>query len=138
MKRFAVLVAIAILTIFSGRAQGQKARHELRATAAAHSVTLTLTASPTPCVSACVMTYEIYRGTAAGAEDMAAPINPAPLTAANLSFTDTNVSLGNTYYYVAQAVETSGTLVLTSASSAEVSATFPQAPAPPGLAAKPN
>lgn len=135
MKRFAVVLAVLTILCVSGRAQDQG----FRATAAAHSVSLTWVASlsAATCVSPCTLTYNLYRGTAAGAENMAAPINSAPV--AGTSFSDTNVVLGQTYFYVVQAVETSGTLVLTSANSNEASVTFPQAPAAPtGLAGSPN
>ncbi len=105
-----------------------------------HSVALTWTASTSAaaCVSPCTFGYNVYRGTTAGAEDMAAPINGAtPVT--GTTFSDTNVALGTTYYYVIQAVEVTGSLTLTSADSNEASATFPPAPAPPpSLAAVPH
>lgn len=128
MKRTtAFLLAATLCGILSGRAQAQV------------RPILTLTASPSAsdgsCVSPCVLTYNIYRGTAAGAENLATPINLTPLPATTTSFTDTT-AISGTYFYVARAVETSGTSVLTSANSNEVSFTFPKAPAPPGLAVK--
>lgn len=76
------------------------------------------------------MTYNVFRGTTAGAEG-AQPINAAPI--ASLTFTDSTVAMGNTYFYVVQGVETCGTFVLTSAKSNEVSATFPTNPSAPTL-----
>lgn len=119
MKRLAALVLFLGLAALPARAQ--------------HSVTLSWTETTTcGTASSCTITYNVYRGTAPGAEDMTKPINSSPITA--LTYKDTNVTLGSgavTYYYVFQAVETLGSLVLTSASSTEVSATFPALPGAP-------
>jgi hypothetical protein len=76
--------------------------------------------------------YNVYRGVAAGAES-ATSINATPIdvgTTGTLSFTDTNVVAGQTYYYTVRA--TLGGVV--SAASSEVSATVPLA-VPTGLTA---
>ena len=134
MKKLMILLATTLL--FSvARAQ----KHQFRATATAHSASLSWTASTSAagCVSPCTFGYNVYRGTSAGGENMVTPINSAPVS--GTTFSDTNVALGNTYFYVIQAVETSGALTLTSVNSNEASAVFPAAPTPPsGLAATPN
>lgn len=122
----ASLLMIAGLLLGAARLH---AKPQFRATATSHSVALTWTESSS-CTSPCIITYNLFRGTTAGGEGTT-PINSSPIT--GLTYTDTNVSLGTTYYYVLEAVETSGTLVLTSPNSNEVSATFPNAPAAPVL-----
>ncbi len=62
--------------------------------------------------------YNVYRGTASGAE-AASPINSSAIS--GTTFTDTNVVSGQTYYYVIRAVDSSGS----SGNSNEVSATIP-------------
>ena len=83
------------------------------------------------CTSPCTITYNVYRGATAGGESTTPAPNATPLT--TLTYTDSTVALGNTYYYVVQAVETTGGLVLNSANSNEVSCTLPQAPVAPLL-----
>lgn len=145
MKRYAVVLAV-LFTVLSGNVQAQRIhrarRQQVRLTATLHGLNVTVTPSLSAtngdCVSPCVITYEIYRGTAAGAEDMTTPLNPTPLTSANLVFKDTTGIPKKQYFYVVQAVATSGTSVLgTSASSSEVSATFPPIILAPGLAIEP-
>jgi large repetitive protein len=63
--------------------------------------------------------YNVYRGTAAGKESATA-LNSAALTSP--AFVDSTVSPGTTYYYVAKAVSSIGTL---SANSNEASAVVP-------------
>jgi len=89
---------------------------------AAHCTILNWTET-TPCTSPCTMTFNVLRGTSSGGES-ATPINSSALTA--LTYTDpiTLTSAQQTFYYEVEAVETSGTIVQT-ATSAEVSATFP-------------
>lgn len=70
------------------------------------------------------MAYNVLRGTSPGGES-ATPINSAPLTV--LTYTDTGVSLGTTYYYKVQGVETCGAFTLP-VNSSEVSAVFPSVP----------
>jgi hypothetical protein len=125
-KRFAVLLLLVSIALAM----------PLGAQPAAHSVTLSWTASSSAagCVAPCTFGYNVYRGTAAGAENMAAPINSTPIAA--LTFKDTTISLGAspvTFFYVVQAVETVGTVTLVSGNSNEVSATFPGLPAAPVL-----
>ncbi len=67
----------------------------------AHAATLNWTASTTPNV-----TYNVYRATTA-AGPFTTPLNSSPITAT--TFTDTAVSAGQTYYYVARAVAANGT-----------------------------
>lgn len=112
-------------------------RGQMNATATAHSVNLTWSASTTVCTSPCTaITYSVFRGTTAGGENYSAPIASGLSV---LSFSDTNVSLGATYYYTVEAVEAWTGAPLASAPSNEASATFPQAPTPPsGLAGTPN
>jgi len=78
-----------------------------------HSVVLTWSASPTGGV-----TYNVFRGTSPGSEGTT-PINTAPITA--LTFTDTNVTPGTTYYYTVEAVDAGGS----SDPSNEASAAIP-------------
>jgi hypothetical protein len=78
-----------------------------------HSVMLTWSASPTGGV-----TYNVFRGTSSGGEGTT-PINPSAIT--SLTFTDTNVTPGTTYYYTVEAVDSAGS----SAPSNEASATIP-------------
>lgn len=102
----------------TGRAQTNK-----------HSVTLNWNASSTPGVS-----YNIYRGTAAGGPY--SKLDSAPISGGILTYTDTTGTGGIKYFYVATAIDASGS---ESAFSNEVSATFLGAPsAPTGLAAVSN
>lgn len=78
-----------------------------------HSVQLSWGASSTSGV-----TYNVYRGTASGAEG-ATPINPGSVS--GLNFTDTSVTSGVTYFYVVKAVNSGGT----STASNEVQAAIP-------------
>ncbi len=64
-----------------------------------HSVTLNWTAS----VSSNVVGYNIYRGTTNGGPYVKLTSSPTALT----SYTDNNVVSGQTYYYVATAVDSS-------------------------------
>jgi fibronectin type 3 domain-containing protein len=75
--------------------------------------------------------YNIYRGTSAGAENYAAPLNGGtPITAT--AYSDTTVNSGTTYYYTVEAINAGGG----SAASNEGSAlTCPAAPT--GLLATP-
>jgi len=83
-----------------------------------HSVTLNWTASPTPSV-----TYNVYRATAAAGPF--SQINPSPVNA--VSFLDSAVTAGTTYYYYVRAFD--GTTE--SSNSNQVNAVVPSAPAPP-------
>jgi hypothetical protein len=78
-----------------------------------HWVSLQWSASPTAGV-----TYNVYRGTSSGGESTT-PLNTSPVTAA--SCTDTNVTSGQTYYYIVEAVDSAGDSV----PSNEVEAVIP-------------
>jgi Abnormal spindle-like microcephaly-assoc'd, ASPM-SPD-2-Hydin/Protein of unknown function (DUF1573) len=78
-----------------------------------HSVQLSWGASSTGGV-----TYNVYRGTASGAEGTT-PINPNSIS--GTSFTDGNVASGTIYFYVVKAVNSGGT----STASNEVQAPIP-------------
>ncbi len=113
---------------------------EMLPPSAGHAVVLTWVASTSAasCVApACTFGYNVFRGTAAGAES-ATPLNSAPLTA--LTYTDP-ITLGSslqTYFYFVEAVETASGITSPSVPSNEVSATFPGVPAAPVLSATPN
>jgi hypothetical protein len=66
-----------------------------------HSVALTWNASPTSGING----YNVFRGTASGAEGTT-PLNPSPLP--GLTYTDTNLTSGQTYFYVVTAVDSGG------------------------------
>jgi len=86
---------------------------------AQHTVALSWSASPTPNV-----TYNMYRGTVSGGPY--SKINTSTIAA--LTFTDTLVSNGTTYFYVVRAVDSSN---VESVNSNESSAVIPQGPQPP-------
>lgn len=89
-----------------------------------HCVDLAWTASPTVGV-----TYNVYRGTVAGACKVAPKVSSG---SANLSFSDNTVVNGTTYFYAVSASGTGGE----SACAAEVQAQIPVPPQPPtGLSA---
>jgi fibronectin type 3 domain-containing protein len=89
-----------------------------------HSVALAFTASPTSGV-----TYNIYRGTAAGV--CSGTPTPYATGVAQTSFTDFNVANGSTYFYAVSAVGTGGE----SACTSEVQAQVPNPPQPPSAPA---
>ena len=64
------------------------------------SVLLQWAASPTTGV-----TYNVYRGTSSGRES-ATPLNTSPVS--TTSYTDTNVTSGQTYFYIVEAVDSGG------------------------------
>jgi hypothetical protein len=78
-----------------------------------HSVELSWTASPTSGVA-----YDIFRANTSGGFGTT-PLNPSPI--AGTTYTDTTVASGQTYFYVATAVDSQGS----SADSNEVSVTIP-------------
>jgi hypothetical protein len=78
-----------------------------------HSVALTWSASPTGGV-----TYNVFRGTSSGGEGTT-PINPSAIT--SLTYADTNVTPGSSYYYTVEAVDSGGS----SAPSNEAPASVP-------------
>src|SRR5271155_2245861 len=69
-----------------------------------HGTALTWTASSSAatCVAPCTLTYNVYRGTAAGAESIT-PENSSPITA--LTFFDPVLLTGSsqTFYYIVEA-----------------------------------
>lgn len=77
-----------------------------------HSVVLTWTASTSPGV-----TYNLYRGTATGGESTL-PLNATPISA--LTYTDSTVQLGQSYYYAVKAVGSGGSLSVASNESKAV------------------
>jgi hypothetical protein len=81
---------------------------------ASHSVLLNWNASATAGVSA----YNVFRATTSGAYGTT-PLNPSPVSA--LTYTDTNVVAGQSYFYVVQAVDAG----LSSIDSNEVPVTIP-------------
>ena len=92
----------------------------LAATGGNHVVTLSWQAS----VGTVPITYNVFRGPAAGAEGG----TPIATGVTGTSFSDTGVTNGTTYFYVVNAVNSLGT----SGGSNEVSAT-PAAPTPPSV-----
>jgi hypothetical protein len=115
-----------------GTAQGMA----VKATATTHSVVLAWTASSDGAANP-TLAYNVYRGTAPGGESSTA-LNPSPVaagcsSASTCTYTDTAVTVGNTYYYTVKATLNGGL----SAASNEASATIPIA-APTGLAATGN
>jgi hypothetical protein len=91
--------------------------------ATAYSVAVSWTASTSPNISG----YNVYRATASGGESGTTPINGTSLVA-GLTYTDSNVTPGTTYYYAVTAVNSTG---VQSALSAEASAAIPALPLPP-------
>ena len=131
MKKLILITAVLMLL---GAAPAKNHGTKLRAAAAgatSYSAALSWTASTSAasCTSPCTFGYNVYRGTTSGGENLTTPLNSSVVT--GTTYSDTTVALGNTYYYVVQAVETTGGLTLTSASSNEASVTFPAAPAAP-------
>ena len=85
-------------TIPTGTAQA--AGPSVQAQAGASGVALTWTVVPAGSDGS-VLGYDIYRGTAAGAEG-STPLNASPIAAT--TYTDQNVQSGQTYYYTVTAV----------------------------------
>jgi len=102
-------LAVVVLVLFALSALAQSA---------GHSVTLNWAASTTTGV-----TYNVYRATTSGGPF--SQINPSPVTA--LTFVDSQVTNGTTYFYVVRSFD--GTTE--SVNSNQVSAVIPTAPAPP-------
>ncbi len=80
-----------------------------------HTAFLSWAASSTSGVS-----YNIYRATSSGGYNYNTPLNSSPISAT--TFTDCQVSLSQTYYYVVRAVDGSGNQ---SANSGETKVTIP-------------
>lgn len=97
-----------------------------------HCIVFTWTESTTA-PAGCTMGVNLYQGTAAGAENMTTPLNSSPITAGTYTETVTLTSTPQTFYIVAQAVETCSGISQASANSNEVSSTFPGIPAAPSL-----
>jgi hypothetical protein len=142
---FAILLAVLVSGTASAKPKVDWAkeiqvrpilRMRIFAQISGHSVTLSWTASTSAaCLTATPPTcsafgYNIFRGTAAGAESLT-PLNSSPLTI--LTFVDpiTLTSNPQAFFYFIEAVETTGTITVSSVPSSEVSATFPGIPASP-------
>jgi fibronectin type 3 domain-containing protein len=67
-----------------------------------------------------VLGYDVYRGTTSGGESSTS-LNSTPIS--GTSYTDENVTAGETYYYVVTAVAADG--VTQSANSNQAAATVP-------------
>ncbi len=144
-----LLFAAALLFLTAGSTQAKHADPEIRhatvfAQISGHNVFLSWGASTGVGCSAtatppCTIGYNIFRGTAAGAES-AVPLNPVPVT--TLTYTDpiTLTSSAVTYFYFVEAVEiVNGVTGLASAPSNEATAAFPgQASTPGTLSATPK
>ena len=112
--------------------------------AGGHCVVLTWTdtANPSHCnsssVPACTLSYNVYQGTTSGGETYGSPVS-AGLSADTATIPVTLATSSQTFYWTIEAVISQGGLVVNSAPSAEVTATFPALPASPtGLAAVPH
>jgi hypothetical protein len=136
-----LLTTLAVLPASAGVLDSAKSirpivRTKLFAQISGHSVTLSWTASTSAgCLTATPPTcsafgYNIFRGTAPGAESLT-PLNSSPVTV--LTFVDpiTLTSNPQAFFYFVEAVETTGTITVSSVPSSEVSATFPGIPAAP-------
>lgn len=101
---------------------------------ATHGANLSWTASTSAstCLStstpACTLTYNVFVGSTSGGESATA-FNTAPITGTTYDFAITPTGSIQNFYFVVQAVETIGTVTLTSANSNEVSVSFPALPA---------
>ena len=99
----------------------------LAATAGSGSVSLTWTA-PASNGGSAVTSYNVYRGTSAGGEGSTAV---GTVNGTTLSFTDTGLTNGTTYYYTLKAVNSAGTSSASNEANATptaVTATAPTAP----------
>lgn len=136
-KLFFSLAATALLTVAGASSAVKPPANHFTAAAqsgtvcgsAAHCTTLNW-GETSSCASPCSIVFEVFRGTAPGAES-ALPINGSPLTAPSYVDPVTLTGAVQVFYYKVQAVETSGSISVASALSAEVSATFPGIPATP-------
>lgn len=116
MRKFCLCLATILLSLSAAADVGSFSA-TVKATAGGHSVTLQGCVSTTPGVS-----FNFYRGTAAGAESTTA-LNPTPL--ATCSWTDSTVVGNTTYYYVAKAYLASAAPPGLSGPSNEVTAAVP-------------
>jgi uncharacterized protein YkwD len=106
-------------------AKAPSAPRTLAATAGAESVGLTWTA-PSSTGGAKITGYNVYLGTAAGAESKT-PLNPTPLAATARAYTATGLTDGTAYFFAVRAVNA----VASSPASNESSATPVSVPNPP-------
>jgi hypothetical protein len=102
-----------------------------------HSVTLQFTASTgsagcsATATPPCTIGYNIFRGTAAGAESPT-PLNASPISATTYIDPITLTSTATTYFYTVEAVEiVNGVTGLPSVPSNEATASFPGQASPP-------
>lgn len=107
-KTIIAVVCLAVMMCFAEVASAQTA----------HSTALIWNASTTPNV-----TYNVYRSTTSGSGY--SQINVSPVT--GLTFTDSQVSNGTTYFYVVRSFDGTSESV----NSNQVTAVIPQAPQPP-------
>jgi fibronectin type 3 domain-containing protein len=110
LKRLCLVVSLVLLCAIGASAQTDK-----------HSVSLSCTQSTSPNITG----NNFYRGTVSGGPYV--KLN-ATLVTSGCAYTDTTGAGGTTYFYVATAVDSSGS---ESAFSNESSATFLGAPAAP-------
>jgi len=101
------------------------------ALAQSHSVTLNWTASVVPAGQPPITFYQVWRGTAAGAETFlanAGATNGVP----NITYTDTAVVNGTTYFYVVYSLNSVGPSATPSNEvTVTIPATVPVVPIPP-------
>lgn len=111
---FAILVALLVMGWPQMKAQTQQ-----------HGITVTWTETNN---SDPATTFNVFRGTAAGAEGTT-PVNATPLPATATSYFDSAVTGGTKYFYTVVAIDSLGDA---SAASNEISATaLETAPNPP-------
>jgi hypothetical protein len=134
-------LVVALLTL-SATVALSSPRREMHATSqagsicgtgVAHCVVLTWTASTSAagCVSPCAFGYNVYQGSATGAENLATPVNASLIIGISFTVPITLTANPQTFYFVVEAVETSGGVTASSVPSTEVSTTFPGTPTPP-------
>jgi hypothetical protein len=131
VKWFFELGMMLVLAVVGAQAnKGQ----QMSATASNHSVVLTWTASTDGAANP-TLGYNVYRSSSTGTEDGTTAINGTTLVGVGCStactYTDSNVSVGQTYFYVLR----SSLGGVESVDSNEASAKMVPA-APSGLAAK--
>ncbi len=94
----------------------------LAATLTAGKIALSWTA-PANNGGSAITSYSIYRGTASGSES-----TTAIGSSTTLSYTDSNVVAGTSYYYLVKAVNSAGTSVASNEASYSVPSSVPSAP----------